>query len=96
MNWGATWSQWFDYTSPTSSIARQPWSGTEQQAWAGEHIEVRYWSEIAGSMEHIQYGDVGYATPRRWPHMLPRHRREVVQRYPFPKNTVADTRVFRI
>ncbi|KAF2641815.1 alpha-1,3-glucan synthase [Massarina eburnea CBS 473.64] len=68
LNWGASWSQWQDYT-PNATIATQPWSGTKDQAWKGEHVMVRYWSEMAGSMEHVQHGDAGFPTPRRWPHM---------------------------
>jgi alpha-1,3-glucan synthase len=69
LNWGATWSEWRNYSSGNTSISRQPWSGTSDQAWEGDHIMVRYWSEMAGSMENVQHGDVGFDTPRRWPHM---------------------------
>lgn len=69
LNWGAEWSDWRDYTSVNASIAQQAWAGAKDQAWKGEHIQIRYWSEIAGSMEHVQHGDVGSASPRRWPHM---------------------------
>ncbi|KAL1598886.1 Cell wall alpha-1,3-glucan synthase ags1 [Paraconiothyrium brasiliense] len=69
LNWGATWSEWRDYTSVNASITKQPWSGSKDQAWKGEHIEIRYWSELTGSMEHVQHGDVGSKAPRRWPHM---------------------------
>ncbi|KAF1954873.1 hypothetical protein CC80DRAFT_526600 [Byssothecium circinans] len=68
LNWGATWSEWRGYT-PNASLVAQPWSGTKDQAWEGEHVMIRYWSEMAGSMEHVQHGDVGFSTPRRWPHM---------------------------
>ncbi|KAL5405356.1 hypothetical protein PMIN04_012359 [Paraphaeosphaeria minitans] len=69
LNWGATWSDWRDYASVNASISPQPWSGSKDQAWEGEHIEVRYWSEMAGSMEHVMHGDIDSATPRRWPQM---------------------------
>lgn len=69
LNWGATWSDWYDYTSANSTITSQPWTGSKDQAWKGAHVEVRYWSEMAGSMEHVQHGDVGVKSPRRWPHM---------------------------
>lgn len=68
-NWGATWSKWQDYTSVNATVELQPWSGTKAQEWEGEHIMIRYWSEFAGSMEHVQHGDIGFDTPRRWPHM---------------------------
>lgn len=69
LNWGATWSEWQDYTSTNATVTDQPWSGSKEQEWTGEHVVVRYWSEMAGSMEHVQHGDVGFETPRRWPHM---------------------------
>jgi alpha-1,3-glucan synthase len=69
LNWGATWSEWRDYTSPNASIEKQSWSGSKAQEWKGEHVMIRYWSEMAGSMEHVQHGDVGFSTSRRWPHM---------------------------
>lgn len=69
LSWGATWSDWRDYDSSNATIIRQPWSGSKEQEWEGDHVEVRYWSEMAGSMEHVQHGDVGVTSPRRWPHM---------------------------
>ncbi|ORY13406.1 putative alpha-1,3-glucan synthase [Clohesyomyces aquaticus] len=68
LNWEGTWSEWQDY-SPSATLTQQPWTGTKDQQWTGEHVMVRYWSEMAGSMEHVQHGDVGFDTPRRWPHM---------------------------
>jgi alpha-1,3-glucan synthase len=68
--WGNVWSEWKDYTSVNAAIEPQQWSGSKEQEWQGEHIMIRYWSEIAGSMEHVQHGDVGVGTPRRWPHMV--------------------------
>ncbi|KAF2795737.1 glycosyltransferase family 5 protein [Melanomma pulvis-pyrius CBS 109.77] len=69
LNWGHTWSQWQDYFSTNATLESQPWSGTKDQEWRGDHVIIRYWSEMAGSMEHVQHGDVGFDTPRRWPHM---------------------------
>jgi alpha-1,3-glucan synthase len=68
-NWGNTWSDWKDYTTTNTTVEVHPWSGGKDQEWEGEHIMVRYWSEMAGSMEHVQHGDVGFNKPRRWPHM---------------------------
>jgi alpha-1,3-glucan synthase len=68
-NWGNTWSDWQEYVSVPVNIEHQPWSGSEDQAWNGDHVIIRYWSEMAGSMEHVQHGDVEFDTPRRWPHM---------------------------
>ncbi|KAF1980071.1 hypothetical protein BU23DRAFT_585904 [Bimuria novae-zelandiae CBS 107.79] len=58
-----------DYTAVNASITEQPWSGSKDQAWKGDHIEIRYWSEMAGSMEHVQHGGAGFELSRRWPHM---------------------------
>ncbi|KAF2864946.1 hypothetical protein BDV95DRAFT_613098 [Massariosphaeria phaeospora] len=69
LNWGATWSQWYDYAATNATITSQPWTGTKEQAWQGQHVMIRYWSEMAGSMEHVQHGDAGFDSPRRWPHM---------------------------
>ncbi|KAF2194680.1 glycosyltransferase family 5 protein [Zopfia rhizophila CBS 207.26] len=69
LNWGNTWSKWQEYSSTTATLAPQPWSGTKDQEWKGEHVMIRYWSEMAGSMEHVQHGDIDFDTPRRWPHM---------------------------
>jgi alpha-1,3-glucan synthase len=68
LNWGATWSEWLDMSSMNASVSPQPWSGSKDQQWKGEHIMIRYWSEMTGSMEHVQHGDVGFGS-RRWPHM---------------------------
>ncbi|KAF2120385.1 alpha-1,3-glucan synthase [Lophiotrema nucula] len=68
-NWGVNWSEWLDYDSVNATITAQPWSGGKDQEWKGEHVMIRYWSEMAGSMEHVQHGDAGFHTPRRWPHM---------------------------
>ncbi|KAF2011183.1 glycosyltransferase family 5 protein [Aaosphaeria arxii CBS 175.79] len=69
LNWGKTWSDWKNYTGQNSTIQPQSWVGTKDQKWAGEHVIIRYWSEKAGSMEHVQHGDVGVHISRRWPHM---------------------------
>ncbi|KAL8775629.1 MAG: hypothetical protein Q9209_000125 [Squamulea sp. 1 TL-2023] len=69
-NWGTTFSDWFDYTGANSTVARQSWSGTKDQEWEGEHVVVHYWSEMAGSSEHVQHADLdrGNLPLRRWPH----------------------------
>lgn len=69
LNWGITWSDWQKYVPHNATITRQPWSGSKEQGWKGEHVMIRYWSEMAGSSDHVQHGDVGYGKPRRWPHM---------------------------
>ncbi|KAF1995683.1 glycosyltransferase family 5 protein [Amniculicola lignicola CBS 123094] len=69
LNWGVTWSDWQDYTSVNAALTAQSWSGSHDQEWEGEHVMIRYWGEMAGSMEHVQHGDVDFDTPRRWPHI---------------------------
>jgi alpha-1,3-glucan synthase len=69
-NWGYTWSEWMQYNSTNATVELQPWAGSKEQEWQGEHIMIRYWSKMAGSMEHMQHGDVGFETLRRWPHMV--------------------------
>jgi alpha-1,3-glucan synthase len=72
INWGSTWSDWIAYTGQNYSVGALNWTGTTAQEWTGHHVKVQYWSQIAGSSNHIQEGDVGLpanAPPRRLPHM---------------------------
>ena len=59
------------YKGGNDSVPSQPWSGTKQQAWKGEHVRLEYWSRIAGSSDHVQQGDLdARQTPRRFPHLF--------------------------
>ncbi|KAI4257033.1 MAG: hypothetical protein L6R42_005892, partial [Xanthoria sp. 1 TBL-2021] len=69
-NWGTSFSDWSDYTGGNTTVLSQPWSGTKDQEWDGTHVIVHYWSEMAGSSEHVQHADLnrGKLPVRRWPH----------------------------
>jgi alpha-1,3-glucan synthase len=69
-NWGSSWSNWSDYTSGNTTLIRQPWSGTKEQEWEGDHVILNFWSAMTASSEHIQHADLGREDrpPRRWPH----------------------------
>ncbi|KKY18703.1 putative alpha-glucan [Phaeomoniella chlamydospora] len=69
LNWGSSWSNWTSYTGGVSTLEDQPWSGTKAQRWTGDHVILQYWSEKAGSSDHIQHGDAQDSHPRRWPHV---------------------------
>jgi len=71
-NWASSWSDWLPYKSGNFSINPQSWSGTKKQEWNGEHIIMQYWSEPAGSADHIQHADLGlpeHIASRRFPHL---------------------------
>lgn len=71
-NWGSSWSPWSDYEGGTTTIAELPWSGTSLQRWSGHHIILQYWSQTAGSSDHITHADVDWSkkVPRRFPHLF--------------------------
>ncbi|KAF7509611.1 hypothetical protein GJ744_007649 [Endocarpon pusillum] len=71
LNWGTTFSDWMPYRGGNDSVPSQPWSGTKQQAWKGDHVRLEYWSRLAGSSDHVQQGDLdSKQTPRRFPHLF--------------------------
>lgn len=69
-NWGTSFSEWFEYTGANLTLTNQAWTGTKAQEWAGDHVVVHYWSEKAGSSEHVQHADLnrGDLPLRRWPY----------------------------
>jgi alpha-1,3-glucan synthase len=71
-NWGTNYTDWIPYNGGNTTIQKLPWSGTKKQEWSGDHVEVQYWSRLAGSSDHTQSGDVNYPakTPRRFPHLF--------------------------
>jgi alpha-1,3-glucan synthase len=71
-NWGSTFSKWLDYTGGNITLETQPWSGTKEQEWVGEHVIVHYWSQMTGSSDHVQHVDLGRdgLPPRRFPHIF--------------------------
>lgn len=66
-NWGSTWSDWLDYSGDYGKITAQSWSGTDSQAWEGEHVTIQYWSKPLGSSAFVQHGDSLHE--RRFPHI---------------------------
>ncbi|KAJ5153544.1 uncharacterized protein N7482_010022 [Penicillium canariense] len=71
-NWGSSWSPWNIYDGIPSHITNLPWSGTKRQQWEGDHVILQYWSQVAGSSQHIQHMDSWEAetSPRRFPHLF--------------------------
>lgn len=68
-NFGSSFSDWMPYTNPVVEVTKQDWSGTSDQSWEGEHIQVEYYTKWAGSSDHVQSGDSKHIEPRRFPHM---------------------------
>ena len=69
LNFGTTWSDWLPYTGDNSTLAPKIWSGTKDQDWKGDHVQVQYWGALAGSSDHYQHGDVDWDAPRRFPNL---------------------------
>nr|POE47199.1 cell wall alpha-1,3-glucan synthase ags1 [Quercus suber] len=71
MSFGGVWSDWMDYVPGNVSLPAQTWTGLSDQKWSGEHVQVQYWSALAGSSDHSVEGDlVGSDGPqRRFPHL---------------------------
>lgn len=68
-NFASSFSPWMPYEGGIVQIDRLPWSGTDKQAWHGEHVHVEYYNSLVGSSDHVQQGDSAGVTPRRFPHM---------------------------
>ncbi len=70
-NWGSSWTNWERYNGGNMTIKPQDWSGTKAQRWTGHHVMVQYWSQLTGSSNHQQQGDLEAKTkPRRYPHFF--------------------------
>ena len=67
-NFGSSYTNWMPYTGKNATIKPQDWSGTHLQSWTGDHLEMTFWSQLAGSADHVQHTDLEDRTPRRWPH----------------------------
>lgn len=73
MSFGADWSDWYDYVPGNASLPDQTWKGSyDYQKWSGDHVQVQYWSQIAGSSSHMVEGDLvgSDSPPRRFPHLF--------------------------
>nr|KAK5444405.1 hypothetical protein LTR18_004109 [Exophiala xenobiotica] len=72
LNWGSSWSDWFDYKVGGNVLAAQKWYGTKRQEWDGDHVILQYWSRLTGSSNHIQHADDDWENkpPRRFPHIF--------------------------
>ncbi|KAK2000291.1 alpha-1,3-glucan synthase [Colletotrichum falcatum] len=68
-NFESSWSDWAPYETETK-VVKQPWNGTKEQEWKGEHVVVQYYSKLLGSSAYKVHADVGYDIPRRIPHMF--------------------------
>lgn len=71
-NWGSSWSPWAKYEGGDTTITELSWSGTRLQRWSGHHVMLQYWSQMAGSSDHIQHADADWAgkVPRLFPHFF--------------------------
>ncbi|KXT01368.1 hypothetical protein AC578_6619 [Pseudocercospora eumusae] len=73
LSFGAVWSDWYDYTPGNASLPLQTWRGNKpEQKWTGDHVQVQYWSRLAGSSGHVVEGDLAGSDtiPRRFPHLF--------------------------
>ncbi|KAK3382174.1 alpha amylase [Lasiosphaeria ovina] len=68
--WGSSWSDWAPYKGGGQKVLinPQPWSGTSNQAWEGNHVMIQYWSQPLGSASFIQHADT-FPMTRRFPHL---------------------------
>ncbi|KAL7417332.1 putative alpha-glucan synthase [Mrakia frigida] len=68
--YGLTWSDWADYEA-TTSISDDTFN---DKFWDDQHIQVQYWSELAGSAAPLVHGDSSTYTggERRVPKLLAR------------------------
>ncbi|KAG8525784.1 uncharacterized protein KY384_000544 [Bacidia gigantensis] len=71
LNWASSWSEWQPYKGGNTTLEPQHWSGTHQQAWSGDHVQIEYWSKKTGALV-IQQGDRADSDkiPRRFPHIF--------------------------
>jgi alpha-1,3-glucan synthase len=65
-DFGQTWIDWTDYETTTTANATL----FEDKWWDGHHVEVQYWSEIAGTASVMVHGDAGWKGRRRFPQLL--------------------------
>ncbi|KAK3317605.1 hypothetical protein B0T19DRAFT_469342 [Cercophora scortea] len=69
--WGSSWTNWLNYTGEDFGLPSKNWTGTDLQAWSGEHVVCQYYSKLAGSSHHQQEGDLDPSyLPRHFPHLF--------------------------
>ncbi|KAM7188085.1 family 5 putative glycoside hydrolase family 13/Glycosyltransferase [Rhypophila sp. PSN 637] len=69
--WGSLWTPWLNYTGEDFKLPAKNWTGTDLQAWPGEHVVCQYYSKLAGSSHHQQEGDLDASSAsRRFPHLF--------------------------
>ncbi|KZV90231.1 glycoside hydrolase family 13 and glycosyltransferase family 5 protein [Exidia glandulosa HHB12029] len=69
-NFGRSWSRWMDWEAATTIPADA--FRAQENFWAGQHLTVQYWSEVAGSSAHVVHADHNYGHERRVPQFLAR------------------------
>lgn len=69
-NFGRSWSRW----TPWEAVTELPLDifRAEANFWAGQHLIVQYWSEVAGSSAQVVHADRNYGRARRVPQYLAR------------------------
>jgi alpha-1,3-glucan synthase len=70
-DFGQTWAPWqpYEQTSTLNATLFQD----KTLWWKGDHVEVQYWSEYAGSAAHVMHADANWnGGQRRWPQLLAR------------------------
>jgi alpha-1,3-glucan synthase len=70
IDWNSHFSDWIPYRGGNTSLTALNWTGTRDQAWSGDHVYVQYWSNLTGSSDHFQHGDLFQSVPRRFPHLF--------------------------
>ncbi|KAK3676019.1 hypothetical protein LTR78_004211 [Recurvomyces mirabilis] len=72
LTFGASWSNWMTYTPGNATLDKQSWEGSRRKSWEGDHVQVQYWSSLAGSSDHLVEGDLADSKgpERRFPHLF--------------------------
>ncbi|KAH9484208.1 Cell wall alpha-1,3-glucan synthase mok13 [Psilocybe cubensis] len=71
-NFGKTWTAWTRWED-TTTIDSSVFKKNSDNFWAGDHIQVQYWSNATTSAAHMVHADLNYnGKPRRVPQFLAR------------------------
>lgn len=70
-DWMTSWSDWEPYKGGVTQLKPTNWTGTDLQAWDGDHVIIQYHSKMVGSSSHYQHTDLNMKNPvpRRFPHL---------------------------